>query len=261
MIAALGLINRALIINVVRTLKTMTINQHSTPSAGNGEILMVQDLHKSYQLGRSRLDVLRGINFAVEKGEHVAIMGPSGSGKSTLLNIIGCLDRPSEGQYVLAGQDIGALSDDQISFIRGLYVGFVFQSFNLIDQLSVIDNIKVPMYYQRYPEREVAQRAHELASLVGLGMRTKHRPAELSGGERQRVAIARSLANDPLIILADEPTGNLDSASSKNILSILQGLAQQGRTLIVVTHDPEVGRQAERTIHLCDGQIDTIIVN
>lgn len=239
----------------------MIVEKNSILSTGNGKVLMVEDLHKSYRLGQSRVDVLRGINFAVEKGEHVAIMGPSGSGKSTLLNIIGCLDRPSEGRYVLGGRDMSGLSDDQISFIRGLYVGFVFQSFNLIDQLNVIDNIKVPMYYQRCSEKEATQRAHELASLVGLGTRTKHRPAELSGGERQRVAIARSLANDPLIILADEPTGNLDSESSNNVLSILHGLAQQGKTLIVVTHDQEVGRQAERTIHLCDGQINTIIVN
>jgi putative ABC transport system ATP-binding protein len=261
MIVVIGQVNKALIIDVIRKLKAMMNNQNSNPSTGNGKVLMMQDLHKSYQLGRSRVKVLRGINFAIEKGEHVAIMGPSGSGKSTLLNILGCLDRPSEGRYVLAGQDIGTLSDDQISFIRGLYVGFVFQSFNLIDQLNVIDNIKVPMYYQRCPEREATQRAYKLASLVGLGTRIKHRPAELSGGERQRVAIARSLANDPLIILADEPTGNLDSEISNNILSILQELARQGKTLIVVTHDPAVGRQAERTIHLCDGQINTIIEN
>jgi len=195
--------------------------QDSNSSAGNGNVLTMQDLHKSYRLGNSRVEVLRGINLTIRKGEHVAIMGPSGSGKSPLLNMLGCLDRPSKGRYVLGGRDISRLSDDQISYIRGSHIGFVFQSFNLIDQLSVLDNIKVPMYYRRCPEREATQRAYELASLVGLGTRMKHRPAELSGGERQRVAIARSLVNNPLLILADEPTGNLDSESSNKILNIL----------------------------------------
>ncbi|MFC1793525.1 ABC transporter ATP-binding protein [Planctomycetota bacterium] len=225
------------------------------------KILYMQNLHKSYQLGRGMVNVLRGIDFAIEKGEHVAIMGPSGSGKSTLLNILGCLDRPSQGCYVLGGKDISRLTDDQVSLIRGLYVGFVFQSFNLIDQLNVIDNIKVPMYYQRCPEPKAIRHAYELARLVGLGDRIKHRPAELSGGERQRVAIARALANNPLIILADEPTGNLDSESSEQIMNILKELHQQGKTVIVVTHDPNVGQQADKTIHLFDGQIKSITEN
>jgi len=235
--------------------------QGSNSSAGNGNVLTMQDLHKSYRLGNSRVEVLRGINLTIRKGEHVAIMGPSGSGKSTLLNMLGCLDRPSKGRYVLGGRDISRLSDDQISYIRGSYIGFVFQSFNLIDQLNVLDNIKVPMYYQRCQEREATKRAYKLASLVGLGTRIKHRPAELSGGERQRVAIARSLVNNPLIILADEPTGNLDSESSNKILNILKELAQKDKTLIIVTHDPDIGQQAEKTIHLHDGQIKTIQLN
>lgn len=239
----------------------MMSKQNSNLSTGNGNVLIMHDLHKSYRLGHSRVEVLRGINLTVKKGEHVAIMGPSGSGKSTLLNMLGCLDRPSKGRYMLGGRDISRLSDDQISYIRGSYIGFVFQSFNLIDQLNVLDNIKVPMYYQRCPEREATQRAYKLASLVGLGTRIKHRPAELSGGERQRVAIARSLVNNPLIILADEPTGNLDSESSNKILNILKELAQKDKTLIIVTHDPDIGQQAEKTIHLHDGQIKTIQLN
>ena len=239
----------------------MMSKQNSNLSTVKGIVLIMHDLHKSYRLGHSRVEVLRGINLTVKKGEHVAIMGPSGSGKSTLLNMLGCLDRPSKGRYMLGGRDISRLSDDQISYIRGSYIGFVFQSFNLIDQLNVLDNIKVPMYYQRCPEREATQRAYKLASLVGLGTRIKHRPAELSGGERQRVAIARSLVNNPLIILADEPTGNLDSESSNKILNILKELAQKDKTLIIVTHDPDIGQQAEKTIHLHDGQIKTIQLN
>ncbi len=218
-------------------------------------ILAMQQLCKNYQLGTVELRVLREIDLTIAGGEYVAIMGPSGSGKSTLLNMIGCLDRPTSGDYLLGGQNVSELDDDQLSLIRGARIGFVFQSFNLINQLNVIENIEVPMYYQGFSEEESAERAKELATMVGLGDRFGHRPSELSGGQQQRVAIARSLANDPLIILADEPTGNLDSESGAEILAILEDLHERGKTLIAVTHDESIASGAERVIHLLDGRI------
>jgi putative ABC transport system ATP-binding protein len=183
-------------------------------------------------------------------------MGPSGSGKSTLLNVLGCLDRLSSGRYELAGQDVSRLDDDELSRIRGARIGFVFQSYNLIAQLNVIENIQVPMYYQGVPERESVTRARELAEAVGLADRLTHRPFELSGGEQQRVAIARALTNDPVMILADEPTGNLDSESGAEIMRLLDDLHARGRTLVTVTHDPTVAARSQRTIHLLDGKIE-----
>ncbi len=218
-------------------------------------ILAMKNLCKNYQLGTVEVQALRNINLIINEGEYVAIMGPSGSGKSTLLNMIGCLDHPSSGKYHLGGQDVSKLDDDNLSLIRGARIGFVFQSYNLIGQLNVIENVELPMYYQGYPEEKSAGRARELAAMVGLGDRLGHRPTELSGGEQQRVAIARSLANDPVIILADEPTGNLDSESGAEILSILNDLHQRGKTLIVVTHDEHIAGRAEKIIHLLDGQI------
>ncbi len=219
-------------------------------------ILVMDKLCKNYQLGSNELRVLREINLTIHSGEYVAIMGPSGSGKSTLLNMIGCLDRPSSGDYVLGGQSVAQLDDDELSSIRGARIGFVFQSFNLIAQLNVVENIEIPMYYQGYSEQESAERALDLASMVGLADRVDHRPAELSGGQQQRVAIARALGNDPLIILADEPTGNLDSSSGTDILAILDRLHSEGKTLIVVTHDEHIATKAERVIRLFDGRID-----
>ncbi len=219
-------------------------------------ILVMEKLCKNYQLGSVELKVLREINLTITSGQYVAIMGPSGSGKSTLLNMIGCLDRPTSGDYLLGGQSVSELDDDQLSMIRGMRIGFIFQSFNLINQLNVIENIEVPMYYQGFTEQESAERAQELAEMVGLSNRVDHRPSELSGGQQQRVAIARSLANDPLIILADEPTGNLDSTSGSEILDILDRLHQQGKTLIAVTHDEGIAAGAERVIRLFDGRID-----
>jgi putative ABC transport system ATP-binding protein len=221
----------------------------------DGPIVVFEQLRKNYWLGAVELQVLRGIDLTIERGEHVAIMGPSGSGKSTLLNILGCLDRPSGGCYRLGGQEVSQLDDDQLSLIRGARIGFVFQSFNLINQLNVIENIETPMFYQGFSERDSAERAMELARMVGLGDRFKHRPSELSGGEQQRVAIARALANDPLIILADEPTGNLDSASGAEILRILLTLHGQGKTLITVTHDDSIATHAQRIVRLLDGRI------
>lgn len=224
-------------------------------------ILKMNELCKNYQLGTVELRVLRNINLTIKKGEYLAIMGPSGSGKSTLLNMIGCLDRPSSGDYFLGDQNVAELEDDELSLIRGARIGFVFQSFNLISQLNVIENIEVPMYYQGFTEEESAERAKELATMVGLGDRINHRPSELSGGQQQRVAIARAMANDPLIILADEPTGNLDSQSGRDILDILDRLHEEGKTLIAVTHDEGIAEHAERTIILFDGRIDKERIN
>ena len=222
----------------------------------DGPILSMKDLCKNYYPGEVELRVLKNINFDITAGEYVSIMGPSGSGKSTLLNMIGCLDRPTSGDYILGGQNVSTLEDDDLSMIRGTRIGFIFQSFNLISQLNIIENIQVPMFYQGISEHESAERAKELAEMVGLGHRLGHRPTELSGGQQQRVAIARSLANDPLIILADEPTGNLDSSSGNEILDILHGLHDQGKTLIAVTHDEGIARESERVIRLFDGKID-----
>ena len=246
----------------------MTAN-HSSASlvAGRGAsesdttILLLDQLRKSYHVGTTELEVLRGIDLAVKSGEHLAIMGPSGSGKSTLLNILGCLDRPTHGRYILGGDDVSQLDDDELSLIRGARIGFIFQSFNLIEQLNIVENIEVPMYYQGWHERESIERAKELAAMVGLGHRIKHHPSELSGGERQRVAIARALSNDPLILLADEPTGNLDSENGTAILKLLLSLHEQGKTLIVVTHDMGVAKRAEKIVHILDGRVKEITVN
>jgi putative ABC transport system ATP-binding protein len=208
-------------------------------------------------MGAVRVDALRGVSFAVEPADYISIMGPSGCGKSTLLNLLGCLDRPTAGHYLLGGEDVSAMEDDALSSVRGSRLGFVFQSYNLIQQLTVIENIEVPLYYQGWPEEESRSRARELACRVGLESRLDHKPFELSGGQQQRVAIARALVNDPLLILADEPTGNLDSASGSDILRLFDELNQQGKTLIMVTHDTTISRRAKRTIRLRDGNIES----
>jgi len=218
-------------------------------------VVNIKKLCKTYKVGSVQLSALRDVDLEIEQGQYIAIMGPSGSGKSTLLNLLGCLDRPTSGQYWLGEKDVSKLDDDELSLIRGKYIGFIFQSYNLIGQLNVIENIELPMFYQGFPEAKSAEHARELATLVGLADRFNHRPSELSGGQQQRVAIARALANDPLIILADEPTGNLDSESGTEILSILDRLHQQGKTLIAVTHDDSIAACAERTIRLFDGRI------
>ncbi|MHC4231285.1 MAG: ABC transporter ATP-binding protein [Planctomycetota bacterium] len=224
-------------------------------------VVTIENLHKSYTLGHMELPVLKGLDLAFYGGEYVSIMGPSGSGKSTLLNILGCLDKPTDGRYLLGTDDVSTLDDNQLSSIRGRRIGFVFQSFNLIRQLNIVENIEVAMYYQHVPKHRRRERAVMLAERVGLGDRIKHRPFELSGGQQQRVAIARALANDPLIILADEPTGNLDSQSGAEILDILNELNAQGKTIIVVTHDEHISSQTHRSVHLLDGEIDRIQSN
>jgi len=218
-------------------------------------IVEISDLFKEYQLGDHAVQVLKGLNIAFEEGEYIAIMGPSGSGKSTLLNILGCLDKPTSGHYLLGGTDVSTMSDTELSEIRCNQIGFVFQSFNLLPELSVLENIQVPLFYQGATQRESYDRSSHLAEMVGLGHRKQHRSTELSGGERQRVAIARSMANDPVIILADEPTGNLDSKSGTEILAILDDLREMGKTLIMVTHNDEVAARTDRTIRLLDGKM------
>lgn len=219
-------------------------------------IVLMKNMTKTFHIGDVRLDAIKDMNLSINKGEYVTIMGPSGSGKSTMLNLLGCLDTPTKGQYFLDGQDIATLEDDLLSAIRGKKIGFIFQSYNLIAQLNIIENIEVPMYYQGMSEALSRERAEELATMVGLRDRLRHKPSELSGGQQQRVAIARALANDPVVLLADEPTGNLDSKSGSEILEILDNLHGQGKTLIIVTHDNKIAKLSERTIHLLDGRID-----
>ena len=216
------------------------------------------DLTKTYFLKGETVRALRGVSFEVPTGDYVAIMGPSGSGKSTLLNLLGCLDRPTEGELYLGDRDVAKLNDDQLSAVRAGHIGFVFQSYNLIAQLSVLENIEVPLHYRGRLNATGRRRCRELAELVGLGDRLRHRPTQLSGGQQPRVAIARSLANDPVFILADEPTGNLDSVTTDEILKLLDDLNRDsGKTIIMVTHEDEVAARAKRIIRLRDGKIQS----
>lgn len=223
-------------------------------------IASLQELRKTYQMGSVVVEALRGLSLDFYPGEYVTILGPSGCGKSTLLNLLGCLDRPTAGRYVLGGEDVSQLDDDKLSAIRGMRIGFIFQSYNLIQQLSVVENIEVPLYYQGCPEAICRRIATGLAKKVGLGSRLDHKPYELSGGQQQRVAIARALANDPIVILADEPTGNLDSTSGNDILGVFDELHEQGKTLIMVTHSDEVSQRSWRAIYLRDGQLERDLV-
>jgi putative ABC transport system ATP-binding protein len=232
------------------------MSQQASDNSSGDVVVRFENLCKSYFLAHSELPVLRSINLDFRRGEYVAIMGPSGSGKSTLLNLLGCLDRPTAGRYLLDGLDISEMDDDTLSSIRGKRIGFIFQSFNLIQQLNIVENIEIPMYYQQVHKIERRRRAEELANRVGLGDRLKHRPSELSGGQQQRVAIARALSNNPVILLADEPTGNLDSKSGHEILALLDELQAAGKTIIVVTHDPKVASRTHRVVHMLDGQIE-----
>ena len=218
-------------------------------------IITVDNINKTYKNGSLELQVLKNISFKVDKGEFLAIMGSSGSGKSTMMNILGCLDNQYEGRYILDGIDISKSSENELSEIRNKKIGFIFQSFNLLPRLTALENVELPLVYSSVPKEERHKRANELLEMVGLKDRTHHRPNELSGGQRQRVAIARALVNNPSIILADEPTGNLDSKSEEEIIEILEKLNKMGKTIVIVTHEPNIGEIAQRKIVFKDGEI------
>ena len=219
-------------------------------------ILELGRIDKIYGTAANPLPVLRNVDLRIDAGEYVAIVGPSGAGKSTLLNILGCLDRPTHGSYHLMGEDVARFDDQRLSDVRKTRLGFIFQSFQLIGHLSVLENVEMPLFYARRPKRARHRRCMALLEKVGLGHRITHRPSQLSGGECQRVAIARSLANDPALILADEPTGNLDSATSKEIMGLLGDLNESGRTIVLITHDGDIARLAPRCVTLRDGRIE-----
>jgi putative ABC transport system ATP-binding protein len=225
-------------------------------------VVRIHDLVKNYYLESVTVRALRGVSLEVEEGEFVALMGPSGSGKSTLLNLLGCLDRPTSGDYYLGDENVAAMDDDQLSEIRSRYIGFIFQSYNLLQQYTVVANIEIPLLYQGLRLNEqTRQRCIDLAELVGLGDRLDHRPTQLSGGQQQRVAIARALVNDPHIILADEPTGNLDTHTSDEVMRLLRRLNDAGKTIIMVTHENDIAAWARRVIRLRDGKIESDVRN
>ncbi|MFK8266379.1 ABC transporter ATP-binding protein [Capnocytophaga cynodegmi] len=220
-------------------------------------LLEIRDIKRDFKLGNEVLYVLKGIWLSIEKGEYVALMGPSGSGKSTLMNILGCLDTPTSGEYILNGRDVSKLSDSELADIRNKEIGFVFQTFNLMPRTTALDNVALPMIYAGIEKNKRRKRAAEVLDLVGLGDRMMHKPNELSGGQRQRVAVARALVNHPSIILADEPTGNLDSKTSYEIMALFNEIHQKGNTVILVTHEEDIAQHAHRIIRLRDGLIDS----
>ncbi|MFM7280637.1 MAG: ABC transporter ATP-binding protein [Planctomycetia bacterium] len=233
---------------------------HASDERGT-PVVELKEVSRVYRMGDHEVRALDALSFTFRAGEYWSIMGSSGSGKSTLLNILGCVDRPSSGSYRIRGNEVSTLSDDELSEIRGHHIGFVFQSYNLIPQLNVLENILVPLsYWDEMPE-DAEQRARQLAERVGLGKRLEHRPTELSGGQQQRVAIARALINDPAILLADEATGNLDSKTAAEILELFDHLHAEGKTILLVTHEPSVGRRAEHTLRLADGRIAEVLHN
>ncbi len=221
----------------------------------SGQVIDLQSIHKNYDMGSETIHALNGVDCRMEVNEYVAIMGPSGSGKSTLMNIIGCLDRPSTGEYWLAGENVSKLNDKALARVRNRMIGFVFQTFNLLSKSNALQNVETPLLYSGIGRRERRNRALEALERVGLGDRTFHKPSELSGGQRQRVAVARALVNDPAILLADEPTGNLDTRTGKDIMALFEELYSAGQTIILVTHEPEIAVRAKRHIHLRDGEV------
>ncbi len=222
---------------------------------GNGSIIRMSEIRKIYDTGKVKVEALKSIDLEISKGELIAIVGPSGSGKSTLMNLIGCLDTPTSGEYELGGQMVAGATRDQLAEIRNRRIGFVFQNFNLLPNISSLENVEMPMLFGGMPVKKRHERAKELLERVGLGDRVDHKPTELSGGQMQRVAIARALAMDPDIVLADEPTGNLDTTAGSDIMTVFTDLWKQGRTLVIITHDPALARRASRVVEIRDGRI------
>ena len=224
-------------------------------------MIQVEDVHKSYDLGETLVHALRGVSFSIKVGEFVSIMGPSGSGKSTLMNIVGCLDTPSKGTYLLNDRNVGNLDEEQLAGIRNEEIGFVFQKFHLLPRSSALENVALPLKYASVKQSERLTRAEEVLDKVGLSNRLTHKPTELSGGEQQRVAIARALVNSPSILFADEPTGNLDSKTGHQVLEIFKDLNKRGQTIVVITHEREIAEQSQRTITIKDGEIGSDSIN
>jgi putative ABC transport system ATP-binding protein len=229
------------------------------PYEGSSPILRLVDVGKTYATGSVEVEALHGISMKVDRGEYVAIMGPSGSGKSTLMHILGCLDVPTTGSYDLAGEDVSMMSEDALAHVRNRQIGFVFQQFNLLPAMPAWRNVELPLCYSGVSRAERKERAMQALERVGLGDRVDHRPGELSGGQQQRVAVARALVTDPALILADEPTGNLDSHSSADVLRLFVELHEQGRTIVLITHEQQVAESAQRVVRILDGQIDSSV--
>lgn len=221
------------------------------------EVISLKDIRKSYYLGKQELPVLKGINLVINSNEYVALMGPSGSGKSTLMNIIGCLDTPTAGQYVLNGKDVSRMEDDELADVRNVEIGFVFQQFNLLPRLTAWENVAMPLIYAGIGKKEREERAREMLAKVGLGDRAHHKPNEISGGQSQRVAIARALINNPSLILADEPTGNLDTKTSVEIMELFSQIHSQGNTVVLVTHEEDIANYTHRIVRIRDGVVET----
>ncbi|PHI19362.1 macrolide ABC transporter ATP-binding protein [Lewinellaceae bacterium SD302] len=221
------------------------------------KVIDIHALRKIYVMGSTEVHALRGVDVEIDKNEYVALMGPSGSGKSTLMNLLGCLDTPTDGNYLLDGNDVSKMTDSQLAEVRNRKIGFVFQTFNLLPRLSALENVALPLVYSGMPRKDREARAHEVLAAVGLGDRTDHKPNELSGGQRQRVAIARALVNNPSIILADEPTGNLDTKTSIEIMEIFEKIHDDGNTVILVTHEPDIAEHAHRIVRLRDGEVES----
>jgi putative ABC transport system ATP-binding protein len=225
------------------------------PESSPAHLIEMRELTRVYQLGPQEIYALRGVDLVIENGEYVAIMGPSGSGKSTIMNIIGCLDRPTSGRYLLDGIPVESMDDDELAAIRNKKIGFVFQTFNLLARTTALQNVELPLVYAKIPRQERRDMAEEALAAVGLRERMHHQPNELSGGQRQRVAIARALVNKPSLLLADEPTGNLDSQTGREILDLFRELHDQGNSIIMVTHEDDVAQEAKRVIHIRDGKV------